>query len=247
VQEKEENAARKAEEQARKEQEKKSKAQLKKANVLVNNKKSVLRDVTIILSHSFVKGHSELNNTIHDVMLEHETLIDYQESLLEGFDTVRWKTTWEKEYNMETRSFVPREKFEKEEPYALLYISATCLAENIQRGRLETLVGDFRRTHRLTGLHDQTHILYYGLGKQKESMRDKILEALIELQYTSKAPIHLHKVRLYMHWVPFPINDSALQVDGVEKIATRLYDLSGDIGELFSRAYIPFFCSLKAY
>jgi flagellar biosynthesis GTPase FlhF len=192
---KEQDKALKQQEKANKEREKIEKAQMKLANKLVNNKKNELSDVTIVFSQSFNRNHRQLRDAFHAFMLEHETDIFYEASLMEGYDTIRWRTSWNKSYNPDTREWVPKERYTREENVALLYISAAKVLELSRRNEMKGVIDGFRKAHRLFGPKDQVHLMYHGLSQYRLTKdREEIFEALVTLQYECNNCIHLHQV-----------------------------------------------------
>lgn len=194
------------------EKDKADKAAHKTANKLTVDKKSTLKDTTLILSKSF-ESSPDLVNLLHDKFDEFGATIIYGDYVLPGYYTVRWKRLIKRRYNASTRSFEPvKPEYEKLEDMALLRMSVRQLRQLVRSEGLVDLLRDFRQTHEL-GIKEQIFIMIIGMArlrKSKPAEWKSFKFALTKLQFDHRT-----------HYV---------YVEDEQGTVDQLFDFSADLG-----------------
>ncbi|SJL00152.1 uncharacterized protein ARMOST_03464 [Armillaria ostoyae] len=202
-------------------------AAMKDANKLQNNKREMVKNMTLILSDSFQHAHADLLPSLKERFRELHGTILFDRQLLRDHHTIQWKMRSNKRYNAETRNWIPCEEHEVLQSTALLYITGANLVHLVRTKMLVQTVKDFRNVCGSQSSHRQTFIMVERL--ERERQRNDVHQALASLNITC----HTHHVF----------------VESVEEAVERLYNITADIGikpyKLIERSHLPFCADFK--
>ncbi len=107
-------------------------AAMKDANKLQNNKREMVKNMTLILSDSFQHAHADLLPSLKERFRELRGTILFGRQLLRDHHTIQWKMRSNKRYNAETRNWIPCEEHEVLQSTALLYITGANLVHLVR-------------------------------------------------------------------------------------------------------------------